>query len=270
MQNRIVSIGLLIMAVAAFAWLVSIYGANLRNPRYMDGWVLLAVMFGQVAFRVRRSFPERAWGRVGRWTHMHIYAGYFAICVFIMHCNLAWPNSRLGWILWCLFVMVSLSGMVGAYLTISIPGKLQLGLEPVRFEELKQRRDLLASEAEALVARSVSIAELQSLSEFYMKSLHRYFDGPRHVWAHLRGSAMPLNTICAQLDRYRQLGGSQAAPTFEKMKELVATKNHLDRRFANEGALKLWLFVHVPATYGLLAVSVLHVLITYAYTSGVP
>ena len=270
MRNRIVSIGLLVLAVAVFAWLVSIYGANLRNPRYMDGWVLLIVMFGQVAFRVRRSFPDRAWGRVGRWTRMHIYTGYFAVCVFIMHSNFAWPNSRLGWILWCLFVLVTLSGMVGTYLTMSIPGKLQLGLEPVRFEELKQRRYVLASEAEALVARSVSVAELQSLSDFYMKSLHSYFDGPRDVWAHLRGSSMPLSTICAQLDRYRQLGGSHAASTFERMKELVTTKSQLDRRFANEGALKLWLFLHVPATYCLLAVSVLHVLITYAYTSGVP
>ena len=42
-----------------------------------------------------------------------------------------------------------------------------------------------------------------------------------------------------------------------KMRDLVEAKSNLDFHYANAGLLRLWLFVHVPPTYALLAVACL-------------
>ena len=40
---------------------------------------------------------------------------------------------------------------------------------------------------------------------------------------------------------------------------------HLDFRLAHQAVLKGWLFVHIPATYSLLLLSVLHIIIVHAF-----
>ena len=71
-----------------------------------------------------------------------------------------------------------------------------------------------------------------------------------------------LETVEAELDQ-------NACQAMQEIRSLVERKNRLDYQYAHEGALKLWLAIHIPATYGLLVLSVLHVLSIYAYRSGV-
>ncbi len=49
---------------------------------------------------------------------------------------------------------------------------------------------------------------------------------------------------------------------------LAQAKDDLDYQSALQGALKFWLFVHVPLTYGLLIFAVFHILVVYTF-SGV-
>lgn len=270
MQGLVLKTLVVLAATAMLYSLVQLYDAGLRNPRYFDGWVLFVAMAGQVAFRVRRAYPAQAWGRVSYWMQAHLCIGYFSAGAFALHSNFELPDSRLGWLLWCLFVLVSLTGILGAYLCSTVPARLLYGAEPIMFDEIAGRRNRLAAEAEALVAQSVAVGGLQSVSELYTGRLHRYFDGPRNVLSHLRGARGPLHHLCEELDNLNQFAGEQAASTVGTFKNLVIAKDRLDFQFANEGALKIWLFLHIPATYCLVCASILHVLVTYAYTSGVP
>ncbi len=52
------------------------------------------------------------------------------------------------------------------------------------------------------------------------------------------------------------------------LKGLVEAKDDLDYQRALQGALKFWLFVHVPLTYGLLIFAAFHILVVYSF-SGV-
>ena len=45
----------------------------------------------------------------------------------------------------------------------------------------------------------------------------------------------------------------------------VQRKDDLDYQYALQGALKLWLFVHIPLTYGLLVLAIFHGLAACAY-----
>jgi hypothetical protein len=48
----------------------------------------------------------------------------------------------------------------------------------------------------------------------------------------------------------------------------VVEKDRLDFSRVYLGMTRAWLFVHVPATYALIVLTVLHVLVAYAYSSG--
>jgi hypothetical protein len=51
----------------------------------------------------------------------------------------------------------------------------------------------------------------------------------------------------------------------EKLRALVERKNRLDYAHALQSVLKAWLFVHIPATYGLILLTLLHLLLVYSF-----
>ena len=53
------------------------------------------------------------------------------------------------------------------------------------------------------------------------------------------------------------------------MRELVIAKDNLDFHRANGGLLKLWLFIHIPATYALIVAIVVHILLAYSFSTGI-
>ena len=109
-----------------------------------------------------------------------------------------------------------------------------------------------------------------TISNLYGETLHDYFSRVRNVAAHLRNSSRPLNRILDELQKLERYLDEQGRETLAKIRDLVVAKDNLDFHYANQGALKVWLFVHVPATYGLVVLIVAHVAVVYAYSSGVP
>jgi hypothetical protein len=57
--------------------------------------------------------------------------------------------------------------------------------------------------------------------------------------------------------------------TLSSIKKLVTAKYDLDHQYTVQGLLHSWLFVHIPATYSLIVLSILHIAVVYAYSSGV-
>jgi hypothetical protein len=51
----------------------------------------------------------------------------------------------------------------------------------------------------------------------------------------------------------------------ENLQALVEQKNQLDYAYALQNVLKAWLFVHIPATYGLILLALLHLLLVYSF-----
>jgi hypothetical protein len=55
-----------------------------------------------------------------------------------------------------------------------------------------------------------------------------------------------------------------------QIRERVIAKNDLDFQYANLMLLRLWLFLHIPATYGLIIMAAIHVAVVYAFSSSAP
>jgi hypothetical protein len=52
------------------------------------------------------------------------------------------------------------------------------------------------------------------------------------------------------------------------IRDLVVEKDRLDHARVYLGLTKGWLYVHVPVTYGLVVLTVLHGFVAYAFSSG--
>src|SRR5262245_44007106 len=104
--------GLLIATISGgLFWLVWIYGHGLRDPRYLDGWVLAGGMgfqlYFHIAVKTARLLPKSA----KRWRQIHIFLGYLLIAAFVSHSDFSLPDTAFEWALWAGFVLVTLSGI---------------------------------------------------------------------------------------------------------------------------------------------------------------
>ena len=269
--------GLLIAAISGgLFWLVWIYGNGLRDPRYLDGWVLAAGMSLQLSFHIAiktASLPPKS---AARWRRIHIFVGYLLIAAFISHSDFSLPDTGFEWALWTGFVVVTLSGIFGTYLAWSLQAKSGID-ERVGYDGIPTRRAELAREVHAAVARAGPATAQIGLPappygawivDLYTTHLRSFFQGPRNFTAHLIGSQRPLKRLTDEIDNLSRYVDKPSQEKLAAIKSLVVEKDQLDFARVQLGLTRGWLFVHVPVTYALVVLTVLHILVVYAFSSG--
>lgn len=257
-------------------WLVWIYGHGLRDPRYLDGWVLAGGMIVQLQFHFAVKAARLSPASVKRWRKAHIFVGYFLIAAFFSHANFTLPDTAFEWALWLGFVLVVLSGVVSAYLTWSVSAKRDLDAN-ITYERIPKRCAELARDIEAAVAQTepdpVAIALPAQphdawISDLYTNHLRDFFRGPRNAVPHLFGSQQPLNRLIKEIDSLSGYVDTKNQEKLSVIKDLVIEKDRLDFAHAYFGLTRGCLFVHVPVTYALIVMTVVHILVVYAFSSG--
>lgn len=269
--------GLLIAAISGgLFWLVWIYGNGLRDPRYLDGWVLAGGMSLQLFFHIGIKTASLSPKSVARWRKIHIFVGYLLIAAFVSHSDFSLPDTGFEWALWAGFVLVTLSGIFGTYLAWSLRAKHGID-ERIGYDGIPARRAELARDVQAAVAKTGPAAAAIALPappydawimDLYTTHLRDFFQGQRNFAAHLISSQRPLKRLTDEIDN---LSGYVDQPSQEKLaaiKNLVVEKDRLDFARVHLGLSRGWLFVHVPVTYALVVLTVLHVLVVYAFSSG--
>jgi len=88
------------------------------------------------------------------------------------------------------------------------------------------------------------------------------------LWLHIVESRRPLNALVAELEDLRRFANDVEREKIEKLAALVRQKDGLDYHRALQLALKLWLFVHIPLTYGLLIFTALHIVLVFGFSGG--
>jgi hypothetical protein len=268
---------LLIAAVSGgLFWLVWIYGNGLRDPRYLDGWLLAGGMSLQLYFHIARKRAGLSPRSDMRWRKIHIFLGYVLMAAFILHSDFSLPDTAFEWALWAAFVLVTVSGMFGTYLAWSLQIKRRID-ESVGYDRIPARRAELARDIHAVVAEPNPAAAAIALPappydawivDLYTDHLRDFFQGRRNVTAHFIGSQRPLKQLMDEIDNLSRYVDQQSQDKLSVIKNLVVEKDRLDFTQVYLGLSRAWLFVHVPVTYGLIVLTVLHVLIVYAYSSG--
>jgi hypothetical protein len=269
--------GVLIAAISFGLFsLVWIYGNGLRDPRYLDGWVLAGGMCLQLYFHIAIKTAKLSVKSAMRWRKFHIFIGYLLIAAFISHSDFSLPHAGFEWALWAAFVLVALSGILGTYLAWSLQAKRGID-ERVGFERIPARRAELARDVHVAVVKTDPAAAAIALPappydawimDLYTNHLRDFFQGQRNSTAHLIGSQRPLKRLTDEIDNLSRYVDHQSREKLAAIKNLVVEKDRLDFAHVYLALTKGWLFVHVPVTYALIVLTVLHILVVYAFSSG--
>jgi len=269
--------GLLVAAISGgLFWLVWIYNNGLRDPRYLDGWVLAGGMSLQLVFHIGIKTASLSPKSAIRWRKFHIFLGYLLIAAFVSHSDFSLPDTGFEWALWLGFVLVTLSGIFGTYLTWSLRVRHAID-ERIGYDRIATRRAELARDIHAAVTRTdlapAAIALPRPpydawIMDLYTTHLRDFFQGQRNFAAHLIGSQRPLKRLTDEIDNLSSYVDKQSQEKLAVVKNLVVEKDRLDFARVYLGLTKGWLFVHVPVTYALVVLTVLHVLVVYAFSFG--
>jgi hypothetical protein len=273
---RITTPLLLAALAAALLWSVSIYAGALRDPRYFDGWLLAAGMGLQLGFHIAIKTNALSPKTAARWKAVHIFLGYVLIAAFVSHSDFSLPDTAFEWALSLCFMLVTLSGVFGSYLAWVLRSK-RGNDERITLERIASRQAELQREVEAVVAMKDPAAAAMPLpaqphdawiDDLYAKHLYDFFSGPRHAGLHLIGSQRHLKQLTEEIEHLARYGDRHTQTKLAALHVLVIEKDRLDFANVHLKLTKAWLFIHVPVTYALFVLALLHVVVVYAFSSG--
>ena len=246
------------------------YSVSLEHPGFLSGWALFGIMGLLALYNVRKKLPFIPLLVSAGWLRFHVYAGWLSVVVFILHVGISLPNGPLEVALAVVYVAIAASGGVGLYLSRSLATRLTGRGENVIFERIPAFRTRLRRQAEAVTLAAVQDAGSMTMMDFYAASLRPFLDAPRNYWRHMIRSGSGSNEIEAEiaaLERYLNAGERKA---LAEIREIVHAKDDLDFQHALQFTLKHWLFVHIPLTYGIALLVLVHVIAVYAALGDVP
>jgi hypothetical protein len=262
----IVGAGLTALASGIY-WLVNQALADILRPApIVSGLVLFLIILLLALFNARKKLPFLPLLKASTWMQFHIYAGLLSMVLFLIHIGFKAPRGWLEMVLAALFVAVSLSGVVGLAISRWVPSRLTLHGENVIFERIPALRSEINKEAEALALASVSRTHSTTIADFYEQRLRAFFERPRHLCTHLLGYSKPLHALLAEVDALDRYLNTDERRLMAEITELVKLKENLDFQLAAQGLLKTWLFVHIPLTYSLILVGLVHGIFAWKFS----
>ena len=235
---------------------------------YASGWLQFALMIALTVFNARKKLPFLPLLSSEAWLQFHIYAGLFSAAVFFVHIGWRMPHGWFQGVLAALYVLVMLSGIVGLVWSRTFPKRLTTRGGEVLYERIPAIRRALQQQAEALALPPAAEARSVILVDFYAENLAVFFEGARNFWSHLLESRAPLNELLARANNISRYLDDSERYTMEQIAALARQKDGLDYQFALQTTLRGWLFVHIPLTYSLLLVSIVHIVLVYAFSGG--
>ncbi len=239
---------------------------NLIHCQVYSGLTLFAVLLFLASFNARKKLPFLPLLQASTWMQIHIYVGWFSVVLLFIHMEYRMPSGPLNTTLAILFAVVSVSGIIGLWISRTFPQRLTWRGENVIFERIPAIRFQLKQEIAALARKAVMESSSSAIGDFYVTQLKDFFDGPRHVVSHILSSNKPRHRLLSSAEAIQRYLSPEECNQLQDIMELVRLKDDLDHQYALQGTLKCWLFVHIPFTYGLLLLAAFHGLIALAMT----
>jgi len=267
-KRRLSGMVLLVAAVVALFWGHRQLVPVMRHLAYLTGWLLLAVCLFLTAYNARKKLPFLPLGNSRTWLQIHAYVGYFSLALFFAHTGWRWPSGAFEAVLASLYLAVAASGVAGLVWSRIVPRRLTARGCEALYERIPIIRRKLAEDAEALALASVATTRSTAVADFYKLHLAGFLGRPMNGWKHLAEVRSPLMRIEARIADFDRFLAPDQRKVLGELAVMVAQKDGLDYQRSLQLSLKLWLFVHIPLTYSLLILTVLHVVIVFAFSGG--
>ena len=131
----------------------------LRPTGVYTGILLLGLVLVLSLLNARKKLPFVPLFKANTWLQMHIYLGWLAVVVFLLHIHGRVPDGRQELLLAIVFAGVTLSGVFGLWLSRHLPSRLARSGESLIFERIPAMRVRLHSDVKALVRKAETEVE---------------------------------------------------------------------------------------------------------------
>jgi hypothetical protein len=290
------------LAIAGIGYAIyssmSVHGPSGGSPvGLVYGIVGYALMLFAGLLGLRKKFPIWRVGRATTWMRGHLWLGLLSFPLVLFHSAFSLGAGALTRVLMLLFIVVALSGVLGAILQHFIPRLMteRVQLETV-YEQIDSVRMQLLEEAEKIVAdlRSALEGDLSFVGEkqraiaasagtrggltfasglgandrtsdivgeFFQTEL-----SPFLLQTNRRRSALADNSQASGIfGQLRVQIPRNLWPKLADLESLCDEKRGLDRQRRMHHFLHGWLLVHIPISYGLLALAAIHAVFALRY-----
>jgi hypothetical protein len=290
------------LAVAGIGY--AIYSSmSVRGP---SGGSAVGLIYGSVGYALmlfagllglRKKFPIMRVGRTTTWMRGHLWLGLLSFPLILFHAAFSLGAGALTRALMVLFIIVVLSGLLGAILQHFIPRLMteRVQLETI-YEQIDAVRVQLLEEAEKIVADLSSALEgdLSSIGEKQravaasagtrggltvasgLGASDRTNDIVREFFRTevrpflLQTSSRPgpladKDQASGMFGQLRVQTPRNLWPKLEDLENLCDEKRGLDRQRRMHHFLHGWLLVHIPLSYALLALGAIHAVFALRY-----
>ena len=266
--RRTRNVGLMLVGVALVWLLVRAQERRLESSAFTTGYVLLAGVLFLALYNVRKKLPFLPLGSSAGWLQWHLYVGAGSIGVFALHAGTWWPNGMLEAALALLYLLTVSSGVLGLYLTRTIPAQLARVGDEFIYERIPAIRRQVGTQAGDVVLQAVAASGATTLADFYTGRVYDFFHRSRGVrYLLLPTTAQRRALMRAMRDTRRYLSDPEQRAC-ERLFALVRRKDDLDFSEARQKLLKLWLFGHIGLTYALVLTALLHAVLAHAFAGG--
>ncbi len=269
LAKRLREYALLFFVIAILLLGYVLYDISFYRHHHLSGWLLFYLLVAQVLYYVQKR-SERIRNLFSiQWLPLHVDFGLISVLIFLVHIGWSLPDGSVGLILIGSFAGVALSGWVG----LRIKRRYQAALtrrsgREIVFDEIQARMQATAVQADELMLDCAASHQPSMLVDYYRDRLCGAMATPGNLLAQLTGQNDIWLEHFGNIERLIPYLHADEASTARELMRLLRTKNELDYHYAHQGALRIWLLVHVPFTAILLAFTALHILLVYAFSGG--
>lgn len=281
----IVSAGILAIALIVYVP----YAASAARP---SGGRAIGLAYGIAAFAammfvtllsVRKKFPIWRIGRTQSWMRGHLWIGVLTLPLVLLHAAFSFGHGLTLALMW-LLVIVYGSGVFGAAVQHLVPARMTraIPLETIQ-DEIAHVRAQLVDEADTLVAEAcgrldvaapvvasgaaalatvmrLEADEAAALRAFYVNEMRPFLQDP--------GRRDPLASApqaAARFARLRPLVPPALHPALDDLESICDEERQLLSQDRYHRLLHGWLVVHVPLSFALMALAVIHIVMALRY-----
>lgn len=259
---------ILLIALLLVLALRRVHAISLNDPQSVSGWSLLALIALLTLLNVRKKASAPPLGAARHWLNFHIYAGLFTFVLFAIHVNFKLPDGPLETTLAILYASVGVSGVVGIILSRIFARRLTTHGSEVIYEQIPGLRGEVGEAVEALALQSIEDTEATTIADFHARRLLAFLAGPRNFWSHLADSRRPITRLLRETAELKRFLNESERDVLKQIEDLLRVKDGLDYHHALQTALKAWLFVHIPLTYGLVLFIAVHIVVVTAFAGN--
>ena len=269
----------------------AIYAA--RSPQGPHGGSVMGIIFGVLGYSfmifagllgMRKKFPIWRIGRAQDWMRGHLWLGLLSFPLILFHSGLSFRGGALTSLLMGLFVLVIVSGILGAVLQHYMPRIItqQVPMETI-YDQIDRVRGTLLGEADVLVSELSDPVKMQSialqsdteeigavstvlrLELEATQELRDFFESLMRPYLMQVGKGVaPGNVLANAIEskqnfvRLRTLMPKVVHSSINDLEDICEEKRELDRQSKLHKFLHGWLMVHIPLSLALVILGLVH------------